>query len=169
MNKPVLDSMDRKLLQILMHDARASATSIAKSLSVARSTVHQRIAKLEDEGIILGYSAIVSATPDNQRVQALLYVKVKHQDQGIVSETLQQFPEILCCLSNSGAGELICWSAFPELEDIDPLLDDISRIHQVEDIRTTILTANKFHRSFQPFSPARLTSLCETGSPRVSA
>src|SRR5262245_14040572 len=51
-----MDDVDQQLLSLLREDARASVASLAKTLRVARGTVQNRIAKLQANGTIVGYT-----------------------------------------------------------------------------------------------------------------
>ena len=55
-----LDTLDKKILSILMKDANTPYTEIAKTLNVSGGTVHVRMKKLEDKGIVSGASLLVN-------------------------------------------------------------------------------------------------------------
>jgi DNA-binding Lrp family transcriptional regulator len=61
-----MDDIDRQLIGLLRSNARASAASLAKTLKVARGTVQNRLAKLERDGTIAGYTIRVRPTVDDQ-------------------------------------------------------------------------------------------------------
>jgi Lrp/AsnC family transcriptional regulator, regulator for asnA, asnC and gidA len=54
MKKYVLDEIDHQILDILIENARTPFTDIAKKLVVSAGTIHVRVKKMEDEGIIIG-------------------------------------------------------------------------------------------------------------------
>lgn len=54
--RKMINSQDQKLLMLLRQNARASITELAKAMHVSRSTVQNRIARLEAGGVIRGYS-----------------------------------------------------------------------------------------------------------------
>ena len=54
-----LDSNDLKLIELLKQDARASVTSLADSMGVARVTTHDRMVRLKREGIIRRYTVVL--------------------------------------------------------------------------------------------------------------
>ena len=56
----VLDQIDRKIISMLCEDARLSQRQLAQKVGVAQGTVTNRIRKLEDEGVINGYSAVLN-------------------------------------------------------------------------------------------------------------
>ena len=57
-----MDTTDQQLLSLLRKDARTSVATLAKKLGVSRGTVTNRVAKLEDAGVIVGYT--VKLRPD---------------------------------------------------------------------------------------------------------
>ena len=59
-----MDETDQQLLSLLRKDARTSVATLANKLGVSRGTVTNRITRLEDNGIIVGYT--VRLRPDSQ-------------------------------------------------------------------------------------------------------
>ena len=60
------DSLDRRIIRELQRNARESTSNIAQKLGVARSTVHERIARMEKDGTIAGYSVVLSRNPGEE-------------------------------------------------------------------------------------------------------
>ncbi|MEM0984988.1 MAG: Lrp/AsnC family transcriptional regulator [Pseudomonadota bacterium] len=56
MSKPILDEADKQLLAALKRNSRASLVSLARSIGLSRSATHDRIVRLEESGIIKGYT-----------------------------------------------------------------------------------------------------------------
>ena len=72
----VRDDVDRQLIGLLLANGRASATELAKKLGIGRTTVHERIARLEKSGLISGYSAILSQDPFGETTQAMVMLSI---------------------------------------------------------------------------------------------
>ncbi|MEC0238107.1 Lrp/AsnC family transcriptional regulator [Paenibacillus kribbensis] len=53
-----LDDIDHKIMQLLQHDARISISQISKEISMSQPSVKERMVKLEEKGVISGYSAV---------------------------------------------------------------------------------------------------------------
>ena len=68
------DDTDRHLLAILVNDARRSTASIAKDLGLARTTVHERIDRLEKSGLIAGYTVLVTPDPTAKISRAIALI-----------------------------------------------------------------------------------------------
>ena len=147
MSSRMRDVIDRELIALLQDDARRSATEIARILGLARSTIHERIARLEREGVILGYSAIVAPNCDGEVTRALVFVDLLQKQTAQVIGSLSRFPEIIACHSINGPSDIVCWIEVPQLEDLDALLAEISQIRSVEHVTSQVILATKFDRS----------------------
>ena len=93
------DTIDRQLLALLEENARMSTADIAREIHLARSTVHERIGRLERDGVIIGYSAIVVRAQDDEVTRALAAVATDQQHVKTIVTTLKKFPEIRSCHS----------------------------------------------------------------------
>jgi DNA-binding Lrp family transcriptional regulator len=142
------DDIDRRLIALLQADARASTASLARRLGVARSTVHERIARLEKLGVITGYAAILSRNPSDENSQALVMLSVLQQQSRQVVDRLNAFPEIKLALAVSGEHDIFLTVEAPHLEDLDALLDEIAEIPGVERTKSWIVLARKFDRRY---------------------
>lgn len=152
MSVRMLDTVDRRLVAMLQEDARLSATEIAKRLRLARSTVHERIAKLERTGVILRYSAVVAPEEDEQVVRALIQIDVIQRELSSVIRSLIRLHELQSCHSVNGPADLLCWVEAPHMEDLDALISEISCIPHVTRVSSQIVMATKFDRSPQAFA-----------------
>lgn len=141
------DSIDRNLIAILQDDARISTSEISRKLGVARSTITERIARLEHDGIILGYTAVVCRSDEVQETQAFVSLECDRVKRRQIIQTLRQYPEIKDCVSISGQYDMMCTAFAPCAEDIDALIEDLAAIPGIRNISTTIVLANKFSRN----------------------
>lgn len=139
------DPIDRRLIAQLEQNARISASELARRIGLARSTVNERIARLERDGVILGYSAIVTVPRDNQ-VRAVLFLRISQRHAQSVIAALQSFPELRSCHSAGGQHQLICNAEVPSLDDLDALMEEIGRLPHVEQVDSSVLLATKFDR-----------------------
>src|SRR2546430_17523246 len=76
MTSPDLDDLDVQILRLLNADARKSFREIAKAVDASLSTVSNRVRKLEDEGVILGYVPVLSEPRLGFDVLAVVGVKI---------------------------------------------------------------------------------------------
>ncbi len=86
-----LDDTDRAILRILQRDARTPFSEIARRIDMSSATVHDRVGRLEDEGVIEGYHASVNPKSVGYGVGALVGLRV---EQGREEDTLERLREI---------------------------------------------------------------------------
>lgn len=104
--------MDRnKLLDILRQNARLSNADIAAMTGVSEDTVSKEIQRLEDEGYIIGYSAIIDEErADESGVTAVIELKITPiKDRGFddLAHTIMEFDEVDSVYLMSGAYDLM--------------------------------------------------------------
>lgn len=84
---PVVDAMNRRILQLLVNDGRMTHNEIAAKLKRSPSTVRDRIKRMEDDGIILGYFAVVNNERMGLKVDAILFANLR---PGVQSDELRK-------------------------------------------------------------------------------
>ncbi|MBN2228327.1 MAG: Lrp/AsnC family transcriptional regulator [Candidatus Thorarchaeota archaeon] len=77
-----LDDTDLKILEILQKDSKRSIASIAKEVGKGISTVHDRIKTLQNDGIIKGFTAIVSPQTVGRETLAFILVTIRYRVPG---------------------------------------------------------------------------------------
>lgn len=140
------DDIDRKLIALLQADARQATAALGKTLGIARTTVHERLARLERDGVIVGYTALLARDPGEERAEAIVMLALAQRQQKAVVEKLASFPEVKLCLTISGDYDLFLIVEAPRLEDLDALLDEIQALPGVERSRSSVVLTTKFDR-----------------------
>jgi len=139
-----IDALDRSLIALLEWNAREPIARLARRLGVARTTVNERIARLERDGVIQGYCAIIRRDTDRQLLQAKVMISCQRALLSRLVMRLRQFPEVSDCASITGPHDLMCSVSVPQAEDLDALADEIAEIEGVCGVDTTIVLATKF-------------------------
>ena len=102
--------MNKKLLDLLRHNARLSNAELAVMLGTTEADVAAQIAKLENDGIIMGYSAIINEERvDETGVTAIIELKVTPmKDRGFdeLANTIMKYDEVDSVFLLSGAYDL---------------------------------------------------------------
>jgi len=129
-----MDDLDRRLIALLRANARATVASIAKSLHVARGTVQNRIAKLERDGTIAGYTVRLKPQVDEHRIAALMSIAVEGNRAESVLRTLRGDPAIEALHTTNGRWDIVAELRADSLEAFDRVL---GRIRQVDGIAST--------------------------------
>lgn len=73
-----MDSTDLKIISMLKKNARVSASAIAKEVGLAVSSVTERMRRLENQGVILQYTAIVDNSKIEGGITAMIGIKIEH-------------------------------------------------------------------------------------------
>ncbi|WP_435137046.1 Lrp/AsnC family transcriptional regulator [Actinacidiphila sp. bgisy144] len=73
---PLLDRTDLRILEALQHDGRASYAELARSVAMSASAVTERVRRLEESGVIRGYSAVVD--PERLGLGILAFVRLRY-------------------------------------------------------------------------------------------
>jgi Lrp/AsnC family transcriptional regulator for asnA, asnC and gidA len=86
-----LDETDRAILRLLQEDARMPFSEIAREIDMSSATVHDRVNKLEEEGVIQGYHAKVDPKAAGYGISAFVGIRV---EQGGEWDTLERLRDI---------------------------------------------------------------------------
>ena len=131
-----LDEKDRKILALLTQDARIPIAELARNVHLARTTVQERIARLQDKNIIKGYTTIVSHSSDEpDRLTVLVRLNVETKEFDDVVSQLQQLPDVTRCAAISGSADLFLElnvSNVTKLEQLLALLGSIKGVNQTD-------------------------------------
>ena len=148
MNKEVLDEIDRKILKFLVKNARMPYLEIARACDISGAAIHQRIKKLEDEGVILGSRMIVDPKMLGFDVCAFVSLRIQDPMKNIsVAEKMKLIPEIVECHFITGT-----YTAMVKLYCVDnehlmrTIFDNILRIPGVTSTQTYISLNEMFSR-----------------------
>ena len=97
-----LDDIDEHLLRILEKDARRPVVALAKAVGLSRTAVQGRLARLEDEGAIRGYTIRRGRERDSAPVKAVLLLAIGTRPCATVIRRFEDWPEIVACWSVAG-------------------------------------------------------------------
>ena len=129
-----MDTLDRRLIALLREDARLSIAALAKSLGVARGTVQNRMARLEQDGTIVGYSVRLRPQVEEHRIRALMTVAVEGNRIDAVIAALKGDPSVGALHSTNGRWDIVAELRADSLAAFDQAL---GRIRQLEGIAST--------------------------------
>ena len=148
-SKWLKDELDRKIIRELQRNARESTSNIAARLNVARSTVHERIARMEKDGVITGYSVVLSRNPSAENVQVMVFLEIKQQETRKVLQKISQYSEVRVCLSINGEFDLFVSVEAPRIEDLDIVIDEIGMMPGVLRTKSFVVFGRRFDRRYK--------------------
>ena len=103
----VLDSLDRKILELIAQDARTPFLEVARACNVSGAAIHQRIQKLVSTGVILGSQFVLN--PEKLGYETCAYVGLYLKDPSDfddVVEKLKEIPEVVECHYTTGGFDM---------------------------------------------------------------
>lgn len=140
------DDLDRRLIARLQSNARESTAALARQLGVARTTVLARLARLEREGVVVGYTVRLAADDGEAGVQAYVGVVTDPKKGRDVTRRLTALPELRQLCSVSGEFDYIALLRAESTARLDTLLDEIGAIDGVARTTTSVVLAVRVDR-----------------------
>ncbi|PPE69285.1 Lrp/AsnC family transcriptional regulator [Caldimonas thermodepolymerans] len=141
-----LDPLDRELLALLQANARESAARLARRLGVARTTVLARLARLEQQGVIVGYTVRLGQEVEGAGLQAYVGITVQPRSGRDVVQRLSRMPEVRQLCTVSGEYDYVAWLRAGTPERLDALLDEIGEVEGVVKTTTSVVLAKRIDR-----------------------
>lgn len=139
-----LEDKDRRILQLLAADGRMSFTDLGKATGLSTSAVHQRVKRLEQRGLILGYGATINHAEIGLPLTA--FVAIRLIDPSLPDdypERLRHFPEIESCWSVAGEESYILQVRTATPSTLETLLARVRETAHVS-TRTTIVLSTYY-------------------------
>lgn len=100
-----LDEIDRRILRALQDNSRLTVKELAEVACLSPSPTHDRVKRLEREGYISGYVAVLNAKKLVQGLTVLCNIRLKQHDLGMIREfmmSVQDLEEVSECYNTSG-------------------------------------------------------------------
>ena len=98
-----LDYLDKKILKLIAEDARIPFLEVARSCNVSGATIHQRIQKLNNLGVIKGSKFIIDPEKIGYETCAYMGLNLKNPEQfDAVVDELKRIPEVVECHYTTG-------------------------------------------------------------------
>ena len=138
-NRYMIDGIDRQILEIVQKDGRISNAEIARQVSLAPSAVLERIRKLEERGVIRGYSASLEPKLVGFGLIAFVFVRTNECGDG-TDQLLAEIPEVLEVHDVAGEDSYLLKVRAADPEDLAVLLrEKLKAIPNVISTRTTVV------------------------------
>ena len=139
-----VEVIDRQILELLAKDGRMSYTDLGKATGLSTSAVHQRVKRLEQRGLILGYGATVNHAEIGLPLTAFIAIAPFDPSQpDDTPDRLQHLPEIESCWSVAGDESYILKIRVATPRDLEDLLARIRGAAGVS-TRTTIVLSTPY-------------------------
>jgi Lrp/AsnC family leucine-responsive transcriptional regulator len=146
----VSDPIDRRIVAALLTDGRATLKALAEVTGLSVSAVQARVRRLEADGVIKGYAAVVDADALGLPLAALISITPLDPDHEYdIPERLAELPEIEACHSVAGEDSFVLFVRVPTPTALEELIREIRRRTNTS-TRTTVVLQTFFDRGPRP-------------------
>ena len=138
MPKCCMDTLDLQLLALLRLDARSSVATLAAKLKVSRGTVTNRVARLEADGVIVGYTVRLRPDAQPDDIRAWTSIAVEGNQTRAVIATLLGEPGVASLHDTNGRWDLLAELRAPNLGELANVLERMRLIKGIGATETSI-------------------------------
>ena len=133
-----MDATDQQLLSLLRKNARASIATLAQKLGVSRGTVTNRITKLEDAGIVVGYTVRLRPDAQPDEIRAWMSIAVEGNETRAVISSLLGEPGVASLHDTNGRWDLLAELRASNLSELSQVLERIRLVRGISSTETSI-------------------------------
>lgn len=145
----ILDSVDKRLLKIVVDDSRLSYRGLARRLGISVGTVIEHLNKLESEGIIENYSAFVNPVKVGYPLTVVIEVIGRTIKTAELDKYIAQLPNVCSVYSVTGRVDTLVIARFRNIEELSTFVRELQKRTGVA--RTeTLLVLNILKEDFRP-------------------
>jgi DNA-binding Lrp family transcriptional regulator len=123
-----LDTTDRRILELLVEDARRSASAIGRLVGLSPPAAKRRLDRLEADGVIRGYTAILDHTRLGEHISAFIELRFAPGTQvADIDTAVVDLPEVVESFTLAGDPDALVRVRVRDLEHLKDLVDRIRR------------------------------------------
>jgi Lrp/AsnC family transcriptional regulator, leucine-responsive regulatory protein len=147
-----MDEVDQKILKILMRDARISQKELAAKVGLSAPGVAERVRRLEERGVIRGFTIDVDPEALGYPLQAIVRIRPLPGKLHIVQQLIAEIPEFGECDKVTGEDCFVARLYVRSMRELDGLLDQI--VDKAE-TNTAIVKSKPVERRMPPLMPSK--------------
>ncbi len=133
-----MDEIDHQLLSLLRQDARVSIATLATRLEVSRGTVTNRIRRLEDDNVIVGYTVRLRPDVQQSEIKAWMSIAVEgNQTRSVIASLLGE-PGVATLHDTNGRWDLLAELRAENLQALAKVLERIRLLKGISNTETSI-------------------------------
>lgn len=129
-NEKLLDDVGWQLLRLLQEHARLSFKELGQHVGLASSSVAERVHRMEEAEILLGYHADINLEKVGLPVMAFIRMNTSGQNSARIALLLQDMPDILECYRLTGSEAFIMKVCVSSVKQLEVLIDQLSQYGQ---------------------------------------
>ena len=125
------DSLDWKILELLQENARFSNSEIGRRVGLSQPAVTSRIQRLEDAGVIEGYTARINPVRVGREISAVIRVRTTYEHLATCIKSLNAVPEVLRVRRLTGDDCLLIEGVFERMSQVESVIDRLAAFGSV--------------------------------------
>jgi DNA-binding Lrp family transcriptional regulator len=128
----MLDELDKKIIKALNKNARMSFRQVAKKLKISPTTLHNKVRKLENSGILKGYIPLIDTESVGYNLTAIIGLRVIQDKDIEVQEVISKLPQVGAIYEITGEWDLILICYFKGRNDLTYFLKKSLPLQNIE-------------------------------------
>jgi DNA-binding Lrp family transcriptional regulator len=133
-----MDALDQQLIGLLRTDARLTVAALAHRLKVSRGTITNRITRLEDNGVIVGYTVRLRPDAQPNEIRAWMSIAVEGNETRAVIASLLGEPGVAEIHDTNGRWDLLAGLRAVNLSELSSVLERVRLIKGIQSTETSI-------------------------------
>jgi Lrp/AsnC family transcriptional regulator, leucine-responsive regulatory protein len=126
----LIDAIDRRILIELQDDGRVTMAELGRRVSLSAPAVGERVQRLEESGVITGYSAVVDPRAIGYPIAALVRIRPARRQLHKVPEVARSTPEVVECHRVTGEDCYVAKLHLRSMDDLEGILDRFAAVGQ---------------------------------------
>ena len=138
-----MNDLDASIIALLKRNARMSVTQMAHELGASRVTIDAHIKKMEQSGVIAGYTVTLGAEEFQQNVSGWILINVDANKEEAAIRNLSSMPEIARLFTTTGRWDLAAEIQTQTLETFDTAISRLRQIPGIKETDTSLLLSSR--------------------------
>lgn len=134
-----MDAIDRRLLGLLREDASVPLKTLAAAVGLSRSSVRDRIARMQASGVIRRYT--IELARAHRGAGAICTLRLARTPDPVIVAAVVSMPEVVRCDALAGDIDLLLELECPDTDTLNAVRDRIAAITGVEEVTTRVVLA----------------------------
>ncbi|CAM3407475.1 AsnC family transcriptional regulator [Bordetella sputigena] len=144
-----LDAVDRRLITLLCANARAPVAELARAVGMSSPSVADRLRRLEESGVIRGYTVDVDPAALGYTLEAIVRVRPMPGQLRHVETLLKEIPEFIECDKVTGDDCFVARVVLRSIGQLDPILE---RVTEYAETNTAMIKDATLRRRLPPLA-----------------
>ncbi|MEM4577104.1 MAG: Lrp/AsnC family transcriptional regulator [Candidatus Nezhaarchaeales archaeon] len=145
-----LDEVEKAIIRELLANARLSFREIARRIGTSTATVANKVKKLEEEGVIKGYTAVVDAEKLGYDIAAVIEIVISRGKVTEVEEDVARMPNVQAVYDVTGQSDAIVIARFKSRTELSKFIKKLLSMEHVERTITHIVLNVRKEESLSP-------------------